>query len=218
MGPDSDRSRSPSTLSNRSAASASGMALNVAVNTVEPYSFRHPHSHLATPPSLHSSTSSFIKNSYPAPYVSSGSSSSGPYYSSEAPPKRPPGLRLHRTLPETLNSALPSAATSPTSLASPISSFPSPWQQHHFMPQSTPSVVSPTSSQAPSLPQQQDRYVCATCGKAFSRPSSLRIHSHSHTGEKPFKCPHEGCGKAFSVRSNMKRHERGCHAGAGASC
>ncbi|KAK7715281.1 hypothetical protein SLS64_003979 [Diaporthe eres] len=56
-----------------------------------------------------------------------------------------------------------------------------------------------------------DRYICQTCNKAFSRPSSLRIHSHSHTGEKPFKCPHAGCGKAFSVRSNMKRHERGCH-------
>ncbi|KAK9334705.1 hypothetical protein V1521DRAFT_374509, partial [Lipomyces starkeyi] len=57
-----------------------------------------------------------------------------------------------------------------------------------------------------------DRYVCQVCTRAFSRPSSLRIHSHSHTGEKPFVCGHQGCGKAFSVRSNMKRHERGCHA------
>ena len=63
-----------------------------------------------------------------------------------------------------------------------------------------------------SIPYQtQDRYICRVCNKAFSRPSSLRIHSHSHTGEKPFRCAHEGCGKCFSVRSNMKRHERGCH-------
>ncbi len=81
------------------------------------------------------------------------------------------------------------------------SSGANPWQHHHY--------ISP-SSQA-SFPPAQDRYICQTCNKAFSRPSSLRIHSHSHTGEKPFKCPHEGCGKAFSVRSNMKRHERGCH-------
>ena len=83
----------------------------------------------------------------------------------------------------------------------PLSST-NPWQHHHY--------ISPSSQAA--FPPSQDRYICSTCSKAFSRPSSLRIHSHSHTGKKPFKCPHEGCGKAFSVRSNMKRHERGCHA------
>ncbi|OAQ67306.1 C2H2 type zinc finger containing protein [Pochonia chlamydosporia 170] len=76
-----------------------------------------------------------------------------------------------------------------------------PWQHHHYL--------NPVHGTA--YPQSQDRYICPTCSKAFSRPSSLRIHSHSHTGEKPFKCPQAGCGKAFSVRSNMKRHERGCH-------
>ncbi|KAK3939421.1 hypothetical protein QBC46DRAFT_148720 [Diplogelasinospora grovesii] len=93
---------------------------------------------------------------------------------------------------------LPAFSTLPVNLGP---SGPSPWQHHHY--------IAPSS--APSFPQSQDRYICQTCNKAFSRPSSLRIHSHSHTGEKPFKCPHVGCGKAFSVRSNMKRHERGCH-------
>ena len=79
-----------------------------------------------------------------------------------------------------------------------------PWQHHHY--------ISPSAAAA-FANQQADRYICQTCNKAFSRPSSLRIHGHSHTGEKPFKCPHAGCGKAFSVRSNMKRHERGCHMG-----
>lgn len=87
----------------------------------------------------------------------------------------------------------------PVSVAPPSAS--NPWHHHHHS--------SPASHAA--FPQSQDRYICQTCNKAFSRPSSLRIHSHSHTGEKPFKCPHHGCGKAFSVRSNMKRHERGCH-------
>lgn len=76
-----------------------------------------------------------------------------------------------------------------------------PWTHHHH---SAPST-------SLSATQTLDRYVCSQCTKTFSRPSSLRIHSHSHTGEKPFICPHSGCGKAFSVRSNMKRHERGCH-------
>jgi uncharacterized Zn-finger protein len=98
----------------------------------------------------------------------------------------------------------PQPAIIPNHVLIPLPPSPSasnPWQHHHHS-----SPASHTSFQ-----QSQDRYICQTCNKAFSRPSSLRIHSHSHTGEKPFKCPHHGCGKAFSVRSNMKRHERGCH-------
>jgi uncharacterized C2H2 Zn-finger protein len=67
---------------------------------------------------------------------------------------------------------------------------------------SSPSVVPPSAL---------NRYICKICNKGFSRPSSLHTHSYSHTGEKPFKCPHTGCGRAFSIRSNWERHERGCH-------
>ncbi|CAO3620164.1 unnamed protein product [Cunninghamella echinulata] len=52
------------------------------------------------------------------------------------------------------------------------------------------------------------RYLCPYCQKAFSRPSSLRIHTYSHTGEKPFVCTEDGCGRRFSVQSNMRRHLR----------
>ncbi|KAL9541037.1 hypothetical protein MBANPS3_009348 [Mucor bainieri] len=52
------------------------------------------------------------------------------------------------------------------------------------------------------------RYVCPYCHKKFSRPSSLRIHTYSHTGEKPFVCTEPGCGRHFSVQSNMRRHLR----------
>ncbi|EIN11840.1 hypothetical protein PUNSTDRAFT_119067 [Punctularia strigosozonata HHB-11173 SS5] len=52
------------------------------------------------------------------------------------------------------------------------------------------------------------RYDCSYCGKTFNRPSSLKIHINSHTKEKPFQCPVEGCGRAFSVLSNMRRHAR----------
>ncbi|KAI5305991.1 hypothetical protein KEM56_002614 [Ascosphaera pollenicola] len=65
-----------------------------------------------------------------------------------------------------------------------------------------------TATSTPSGWQQQHHhYFPSSTGAA---PYS---HNHdSHTGEKPYRCPHTGCGKAFSVRSNMKRHERGCHA------
>lgn len=103
--------------------------------------------------------------------------------------------------------AQPSGPQSPHSSTSTSSSNSNTvWQHHHYI---SPTAASSTTT---TFSVVQDRYICTTCSKAFSRPSSLRIHSHSHTGEKPFKCPHKGCGKAFSVRSNMKRHERGCHA------
>lgn len=47
---------------------------------------------------------------------------------------------------------------------------------------------------------------CSICHKVFNRPSGLRIHMHTHTGEKPYKCNWPMCGKRFSVRSNMIRH------------
>lgn len=53
-----------------------------------------------------------------------------------------------------------------------------------------------------------------TCNKVFQRSSSLKLHSHTHLGERKFKCPHVECGKAFSVRSILSVHEREHHNGA----
>ncbi|ORX58300.1 hypothetical protein DM01DRAFT_1283722 [Hesseltinella vesiculosa] len=51
-------------------------------------------------------------------------------------------------------------------------------------------------------------YKCPTCQKQFNRPSALQTHSYTHTGEKPFECAHPGCGRRFSVISNLRRHRR----------
>lgn len=56
--------------------------------------------------------------------------------------------------------------------------------------------------------EKTGKYFCPYCKKPFNRPSSLRIHTYSHTGEKPFVCLEEGCGRQFSVQSNMRRHLR----------
>ncbi|CAO3589425.1 unnamed protein product [Absidia cylindrospora] len=56
--------------------------------------------------------------------------------------------------------------------------------------------------------KDNNKYQCTYCQKGFSRPSSLRIHVYSHTGEKPFTCPELNCGRSFSVQSNMRRHIR----------
>ncbi|KAI0036106.1 hypothetical protein K488DRAFT_17059, partial [Vararia minispora EC-137] len=49
---------------------------------------------------------------------------------------------------------------------------------------------------------------CDVCHKAFPRPSGLKTHMNSHSGEKPFPCPVANCSKSFTVRSNAKRHLR----------
>ena len=153
-----------------------------------------PLSSTRSSPQYYYSQTNLKRQSYPPaglPAYNSPTENHSPacYYSPQQQHAPPPYERQIQTPP----------MATPMSVAPPSAS--NPWQHHHHS--------SPNSQAA--FPQSQDRYICPTCSKAFSRPSSLRIHSHSHTGEKPFKCPHHGCGKAFSVRSNMKRHERGCH-------
>ncbi|KAK5101278.1 hypothetical protein LTS08_004885 [Lithohypha guttulata] len=62
----------------------------------------------------------------------------------------------------------------------------------------------------------QKKHKCKVCDKRFTRPSSLQTHMYSHTGEKPFACDVEGCGRHFSVVSNLRRHKK-VHRGEGAS-
>ncbi|KAK7205847.1 hypothetical protein BZA70DRAFT_237273 [Myxozyma melibiosi] len=54
----------------------------------------------------------------------------------------------------------------------------------------------------------QKKHKCPVCNKRFTRPSSLQTHIFSHTGEKPFQCDHDSCGRRFSVVSNLRRHKR----------
>jgi len=54
----------------------------------------------------------------------------------------------------------------------------------------------------------QKKHKCKVCDKRFTRPSSLQTHMYSHTGEKPFACNVEGCGRHFSVVSNLRRHRK----------
>ena len=197
-----------SRLQSPTTSSQSSNFAGAASNSTEPHQQRQPpptsaHPGMAPP---HPTQSPYQNSPYPE------SPSANSTYSYPPPAvSGPQSMYSQRPLPSTFPPTNPTGSgnASESVDASPIDpNTPNQWQHHHY--------ISPSASAA--FPgQAQDRYVCQVCNKAFSRPSSLRIHSHSHTGEKPFLCPHKGCGKAFSVRSNMKRHERGCHGGGGNS-
>lgn len=47
-------------------------------------------------------------------------------------------------------------------------------------------------------------FICSICSKGFHYKNNLQDHARTHTGEKPFKCP--DCGQSFAQSSTLNRH------------
>lgn len=49
-------------------------------------------------------------------------------------------------------------------------------------------------------------FPCQLCEKAFNSVEKLKVHSYSHTGERPYQCSHQDCTKAFVSKYKLLRH------------
>ncbi|KAI9283258.1 hypothetical protein BY458DRAFT_495977 [Sporodiniella umbellata] len=53
-------------------------------------------------------------------------------------------------------------------------------------------------------------FVCVEegCGKRFSRPDSLTTHVKTHSNVRPYKCSFKSCNKAYYHARSLKKHEK----------
>ncbi|RIB11300.1 hypothetical protein C2G38_1978482, partial [Gigaspora rosea] len=53
-------------------------------------------------------------------------------------------------------------------------------------------------------------FVCNVngCGKRFSRPDSLTTHVKTHSNHRPYICSFKGCNKAYYHSRSLRKHEK----------
>lgn len=67
-------------------------------------------------------------------------------------------------------------------------------------------LLSETACKVEQKPQKPGKYVCDYCGRACAKPSVLKKHIRSHTGERPYPCV--PCGFSFKTKSNLYKHRK----------
>nr|XP_055073021.1 zinc finger protein PLAG1 [Misgurnus anguillicaudatus] len=54
--------------------------------------------------------------------------------------------------------------------------------------------------------KMRKNFSCQLCEKSFNSLEKLKVHSYSHTGERPYRCTHNDCSKAFVSKYKLLRH------------
>nr|XP_020442274.1 transcription factor HIVEP2 [Monopterus albus]XP_020442275.1 transcription factor HIVEP2 [Monopterus albus]XP_020442277.1 transcription factor HIVEP2 [Monopterus albus]XP_020442278.1 transcription factor HIVEP2 [Monopterus albus]XP_020442279.1 transcription factor HIVEP2 [Monopterus albus]XP_020442280.1 transcription factor HIVEP2 [Monopterus albus]XP_020442281.1 transcription factor HIVEP2 [Monopterus albus]XP_020442282.1 transcription factor HIVEP2 [Monopterus albus]XP_020442283.1 tran len=82
-------------------------------------------------------------------------------------------------------------------------SLPSSFRQYS---QSGPDPGEEGYSKKEQKPKKPGKYICHYCGRACAKPSVLKKHIRSHTGERPYPCV--PCGFSFKTKSNLYKHRK----------
>uniref|UniRef100_A0AAQ4NPJ0 C2H2-type domain-containing protein n=1 Tax=Gasterosteus aculeatus aculeatus TaxID=481459 RepID=A0AAQ4NPJ0_GASAC len=64
----------------------------------------------------------------------------------------------------------------------------------------------PTGRRRRAEGKPKKNFPCLECQKAFNSLEKLKVHSYSHTGERPYGCSQPDCTKAFVSKYKLLRH------------
>jgi uncharacterized Zn-finger protein len=139
---------------------------------------------------------SYSQNANPAPQIPMQQQQ---IYTHPAPQPQP-------RLPSTHNRSHSMQAYPPQSSSHPPIMTPphSPSQYHSQMPYGQTMGNGGNGMQYPASPNRP--FSCDMCALSFNRQHDLKRHRETHSGEKPFLC-NGGCGKTFTRKDALKRHQ-----------